>query len=68
VLTDGAWSDVKSIKPFVQPGQYWVLTALGDGAYAGTFVEGKGADVTLVINDVAELPKKVEQSLSNFLA
>lgn len=67
VLTDGAWSDVKSIKPFATPGQYWILIALGE-SYAGTYVEGKGADVTLTIDDVAKLPKSVEKALSGFLA
>jgi hypothetical protein len=68
VLTDGAWSNVKTIKPFSEPGQYWVLFALGDGSYVEHYVQDKGGDSSGYMRDVAELPKLVEKSLSNFLA
>ena len=68
VLTDGAWSSVKTIKPFSQPGQYWILFALGDNDWVMQYVSDKGGDSSGYMRDVAELPKLVEKSLVSFLA
>jgi len=67
-MTDGSWAGVKSIKPFVEPGQHWLLIALGDSPYCMTYVEGKGADATMFISEVEDLPRVIEKSLVSYLA
>ena len=68
ILTDGEWSQVNSIKPFAQPGQYWLLVGLSYGDYAKDLVTRKGGDVAIGIKDVMDLPKEIEKALIGFLA
>jgi len=68
ILTDGEWSQVNSIKPFVQPGQYWLLVGLGNAHYAKELVSKKGGDVAIGIDNVMDLPKEIEKALIGFLA
>ena len=68
ILTDGEWSHVKSIKPFVEPGQYWLMVGLGSEEYAKELVSRKGGDVAIGIDDVMNLPKEIEKALIGFLA
>ena len=67
ILTDGEWSHVKSIKPFVEPGQYWLMVGLGSEEYAKELVSKKGGDVAIGIDDVMNLPKEIEKALIGFL-
>jgi hypothetical protein len=68
ILTDGEWSYVSSIKPFVEPGQYWLLVGLGTPGYAKDLVAKKGGDVAIGIDNVMDLPKEIEKALIGFLA
>lgn len=68
ILTDGEWSYVNSIKPFVEPGQYWLLVGLGTPGYAKDLVAKKGGDVAIGIDNVMDLPKEIEKALIGFLA
>ena len=68
VLTDGEWSHVSSVKPFAEPGQYWLMIGLGSGEYAKDLVAKKGGDSAISIDDVMNLPKEIEKALIGFLA
>lgn len=68
ILTDGEWSQVSSIRPFAQPGQYWLLVGLGNANYAKDLVARKGGDVAIGIDNVMDLPKEIEKALVGFLA
>lgn len=69
VLTDGHWSGVNSVIPFIQPNQHWVLIGLSYSEdYALNLVNKKGAHVAIGITNVADLPKQVELALTGFLA
>lgn len=69
VLTDGQWSGVNSVIPFIQPNQHWVLIGLSYSEdYALNLVNKKGGHVAIGITNVADLPKQVELALTGFLA
>jgi hypothetical protein len=69
VLTDGHWSGVQSVIPFIEPHQHWVLIGLsGSEEYALSLVEKKGGNSAIGITNVTELPKQIELALTRFLA
>lgn len=69
VMTDGQWSGVNSVKPFAQPGEYWVAVGLStDRDYGVSLVSRKGADSYCGITEVLELPQEVGKALMGFLS
>ena len=65
VLTDGEWFDVEDMRPWGDPGRYFLLVGFNMPV---TTLLNKGANQVVVVSEVSELPALVTGALIDYFA
>lgn len=61
ILTDGEWSDAKSVMPYIKD-EHTLLVNFG----CGSRNTNRGCDEVVVIKDLLDLPREVEHAITRF--
>lgn len=61
ILTDGEWSDAKSVMPYIKD-EHTLLVNFGHGSRNNN----RGCDEVVVIKDLLDLPREVEHAITRF--
>jgi len=68
ILTDGEWSDVEDIRPWVDNNKYIILVGFRMYDQAINKMRKKGANEVININELSKLPQLMTSALAGFMA
>lgn len=63
ILTDGAWSDVTSVRPFLRDGEVSLIVGFQTGLHS---LSNRGADACASIRNLIDFPSEVEKQIARF--
>lgn len=63
ILTDGSWSDVSSVRPFLREDEVSLIVGFQTSVYS---LQNRGADACVNIRDLLDLPSEVEKQIARF--
>jgi len=62
ILTDGVWSDLNSVRPFMRDDEVSLIVGFKTSVYSLQ----RGADACVSISDLIDFPSEVEKQIARF--